>query len=269
MALGLALCAAPPSRAADTDAAMQDLARSDDFRVRISAALVLGRDHPAGARQALERALDDGHPAVRVAVAEALERLGDPTVQLPLERRLADETSQSVRAQIRGAIHRIRLAAAVGDDSLKRRLGPNVRCVLAIGRMRNGSGVRGDDLGRVLSEAARTRARAIDGMTVVRDEAPLLRQAAERHVPVITLDGSVTELSEARVGGGIRVHAAIEFTVRRDQTLRGTVSGSATTFGAGPTLSDDARRRLQDDAVDGAVQSALRGAEQGLIVANL
>jgi rRNA-processing protein FCF1 len=249
---------------------MQDLARSDDFRVRISAALVLGRDHPAGARQALERALDDGHPAVRVAVAEALERLGDPTVQLPLERRLAGETSQSVRAQIRGAIHRIRLAAALGDDSLKaRRLGPNVRCVLAIGRMRNGSGVRGDDLGGVLSEAARTRARAIDGMTVVRDEAPLLRQAAERHVPVITLDGSVTELSEAHVGGGIRVHAVIEFTVRRDQTLRGTVSGSATTFGAGPRLSDDARRRLQDDAVDGAVQSALRGAEQGLIVANL
>jgi hypothetical protein len=57
--------------------------------------------------------------------------------------------------------------------------------------------------------------------------------------------------------------------VSREKILKGTLSGAATTFGSSPTLSDLGRRRLQDDAVDGAVESALRGADQGLIVAGL
>jgi hypothetical protein len=60
----------------------------------------------------------------------------------------------------------------------------------------------------------------------------------------------------------------VEFTVRRDQTLRGTLTGAATTQASGPAMSDEERRQLQDDAVEGAVQSAMRGAEQGLIVAS-
>ena len=55
----------------------------------------------------------------------------------------------------------------------------------------------------------------------------------------------------------------------REKILKGTLSGAATTFGSSPTLSDVGRRRLQDDAVDGAVESALRGADQGLFGAGL
>ena len=57
---------------------MRELAEASDFRVRVSAALVLGHTRPDGAREALEEALGDGHPAVRVAVARALGTLGDP-----------------------------------------------------------------------------------------------------------------------------------------------------------------------------------------------
>ena len=71
------------------------------------------------------------------------------------------------------------------------------------------------------------------------------------------------------MAGSVQVQARVEFAVRREQTLRGTLSGAATTFGSSPTLSDQGRRSLQDDAVDGAVQSALRGADQGLMVAAL
>jgi hypothetical protein len=86
-------------------------------------------------------------------------------------------------------------------------------------------------------------------------------------VPVITLDGNVTAVTESRVAGGVQVQARVEFTVRRDQTLKGTLSGAATTFGPGAGITDEGRRQLQDDAVAAAVQSALRGAEQGLLVA--
>lgn len=259
------------SSAAEPSSAIQELARSTDFRVRVNAALLIGRARPAGALEALERALDDGHPTVRAAAAEALASLGDPRGLPSLERRLMSERSPSVKAQIQASIEQLRSGAAQSQSSEDGSARPSadVRCVLTIGMMRNASGVRGDELRRVLADAARNRARVLRGIAVVHDDASSLRQAAARHVPIITLDGNVTQLTEARVGTSLQVHAAVEFTVRRDQTLRGTVSGAATTFGSGPSISDEGHRRLQDDAIDGAVESALRGAEQRLIVAAL
>jgi hypothetical protein len=137
-----------------------------------------------------------------------------------------------------------------------------------LGAMRNATGVRGDDLRRVLSEATRIHASALSGVLLVERDSPLLKQAAAKHIPVFSLDGNVTQIAESPMGSSIEVHARVEFTLRRDQTLRGTLTGAATTLGSGPAMSDEERRQLQDDAVQGAVQSAMRGAEQGLRVAS-
>lgn len=147
-------------------------------------------------------------------------------------------------------------------------LGPAVRYVVKLGMMRNPSGVRGDELRQVLHAAVRARAHGIKGATVVDgSDTTALAQAAERKLPVITLDGSLTQITESRVADSVQVQARVEFAMRREQILRGTLSGAATTFGSSPTLTDQGRRALQDDAVDGAVQSALRGADQGLVAA--
>jgi hypothetical protein len=255
--------------AQDAAGALRDLAESNDFRVRVSAALYLGRTRPVGAREALEHALSDAHPAVRVAAATALATLGDSGAIGALARRESVEPSASVKAQIQSSIERLKSGVSAeqpGDGA--RRLGGNVRYVVRLGAMRNPSGVRGDDLRRVLQTAARSRARAIRG-AVVDSDGSLAAQAAQLHVPVLTLDGSLMQLTEARVEGNVQVQARVEFAVRREQTLKGTLSGAATTFGTGPTLSDQGRRQLQDDAVDGAVQSAMRGADQGLTLAAL
>ena len=149
-------------------------------------------------------------------------------------------------------------------------LGPNVRYVVRLGSMRNSTGVRGDEMQGVLQGATRSRVRMMQGAAVVADgDSALLKQARARKLPIITLEGSLTRLAESSMSGGVQVQARVEFLVRRAQVLKGTLTGGATTFGTTPTLSDLGRRRLQDDAVDGAVQSALRGAEQGLIVAGL
>jgi hypothetical protein len=271
------LSPAAPVRASDPAAAARDLDSSSDFRVRVTAALVLGRTHPEGAREALEHALAaDPHTAVRAAAAEALAALGDPAAVAALEQRLPAEPSSNVKAQIRVSIAQLRAGATSpqgdgdNDGASPGRLRPDARCVLSLGAMRNATGVRGDELRRVLASAARSRARVLRGVVVVGADAaiaPIARQAAARHLPVVTLDGSVTQLSESRVEGSLQVHARVEFTVRRDQSLRGTLSGGATTFGSGPSISEEARRRLEEDAIDGAVQSALRGAEDGLLVA--
>lgn len=250
--------------------ALSDLARSPDFRVRVSAAAILGRARPPGAREALETALGDPHPAVRIAAANALAELGDPLAVVALGRRLGSETSSSVRAQMQSAIQQLQRGVTADQGGARRALGPNVRYVVRLGTMRNTTNIRGDEMRTVLHDATRSRARALKGAAVVADgDSRLLAQASGRRLPVITLEGSITQLAESPIAGGVQVQARVEFLVRRAQLLKGTLTGGATTFGTSPTLSDLGRRRLQDDAVDGAVQSALRGADQGLLGAGL
>lgn len=262
------------ARAQDVAGALRDLTESPDFRVRVSAALFLGHSKAAGALEALEQALGDGHPTVRVAAATALGTLGNQAAIGALSRRLQTESSASVKAQIQATIDKLRGGVTpewqqAPPDGAARGVGPAVRYVVRLGAMRNPCGVRGEEMRRVLRDAAASRAHGLKGAAVFDNDPTLLAQAAERHLPVITLDGSLTQLLESRVAGTVQVQARVEFAVRREQTLKGTLSGAATTFGSTPSLSDQSRRQLQNDAVDGAVQSALRGANQGLIVASL
>ncbi len=260
------------ARAQDVAGALRDLSESPDFRVRVSAALFLGHSKAGGALEALEQALGDGHPAVRVAAATALGTLGNQAAIGALARRLQSESSASVKAQIQSTIDKLHggvMSQQAPPDGAARGVGPAVRYVVRLGAMRNPCGVRGEEMRRVLRDAAVSRAHGLKGAAVFDNDPTLLAQAAERHLPIITLDGSLTQLLESRVAGTVQVQARVEFAVRREQTLKGTLSGAATTFGSTPSLSDQSRRQLQNDAVDGAVQSALRGADQGLIVASL
>lgn len=258
--------------------ALRDLARSPDFRVRVSAAGTIGRTRPTGAREALEIALGDRHPAVRIAAANALAELGDPLAVAALARRVGSETAPSVKAQMESAIRQLQRGVTADQGGApsapsvggRRALAPNVRYVVRLGPMRNATGIRGDEMRGVLQGATRSRARALKGAAVVADgDSALLAQASGRRLPVITLEGSITQLAESPISGGVQVQARVEFLVRREQILKGTLTGGATTFGTSPMLSDLGRQRLQDDAVDGAVESALRGADQGLLVAGL
>ena len=268
LALALVTSAGAVAQADDGPSAMRELASSGDFRVRVNAALVLGRMKPEGAAVALEHGLSDAHPAVRAASAEALGALGDPAALPALGQRSAIETSTSVKEQIRVAMVAVRArdGSTEAQSDAARPPPSEVRYMIALGAMHNATGVRGDDLCQVLSNAARARSLAMPGATVV-DDAHVRKAAARRHIPVITLDGNLAQIVESNIGGSVQVHVRVDFTVRRDQTLKGTVSGAATTFGTAATMTPEARQRLQDDAVEGAVQSALRGAEQGLIVA--
>ncbi|MGH7434593.1 MAG: hypothetical protein ACRENE_02885, partial [Polyangiaceae bacterium] len=197
-----------------------------------------------------------------------LGAIGDPDSLPPLERRLRSEPSPGVLAQLRATIDNLRRGPArTPDDNSDSDLSSSVRYVVKLGTMRSNASARGVDLRIILRNATRTRAKELKDAAVLEPDSPLLAVATRRHVPVVTLDGNVTQLVESRIANSVQVQAHVEFTVRRDQTLRGTLSGGATTSGSGPTFSDDDRRHLEDEAIDGAVQSALRGADQGLMIA--
>jgi len=239
----------------DPDSAARDLAGDGDFRLKLTAALYLGKARAPQSRPALERALSDAHPSVRNAAAMALATLGDPAAIPALEKAKAKEQSTSVKAQMQSTIDSLKK----GQDIVK-----NAHVVVRLGSMSNNSGVRGDALGSVLAVAARTRAAAVPGL-VLTDDGAIMQQAALKKVPVVILDGSVTGLTEGREKGNVTYRAQVEFTVRKDQALRGMLRGAATSYDSVAALNDRERVvALQNDAVDGAVQSALKNADQGI-----
>jgi len=144
-----------------------------------------------------------------------------------------------------------------------------VHLVVQIGTMRNSSRVRGEDVAEVLRSAALARARSLSHVAVATpNDAALLARAANRHVPVVLLDGNVTRLTESARSNVVTCQAEVEFVVRKipEQTLRSTMSGRAAAMGSGAT-STRAMASLQDQAIGGAVESALRNADEGLMLA--
>ena len=141
--------------AQDLATARRDVGEAEDFRLRMAAALALGKAKPPDARALLEKALSDAHPAVRTAAAAALSLLGDPAAVPALEQRLLSEGSGSVKSQMRASL-----------DILKRRgasMAAPTKYFVQLGAMKNLTNVRGDQLGHVLRVAVHERAAAIPG----------------------------------------------------------------------------------------------------------
>jgi hypothetical protein len=236
--------------------AKKDVIVAADFRVRVSAALLLGRSKDLTARGPLERGLGDPHPAVRSASAAALNALNDKDAVPALERQLLAESSESVKSQIRTSLEHLK---GTGTTVV------GASYVVQLGTMKNSTAVRGDALAQVLRKATREKASSIP-KTVVADvgDAATVKAATDRKVPVLALDGTVLKLTQGMNGQAVTYQAQVEFSLRRvsDQTLKGLLTGSATSMDSVRSMGNQARMaELQDQAVEAAVESALRGAD--------
>jgi hypothetical protein len=245
--------------AQDVVEARHDITDSADFRLRVSAALLLGRTHTDGARPLLEQALSDPHPAVRTAAAAALGALGDPAAIPALERRATTESLASVNTQIRASVTTLRKAVQGTWQ--------NARYVLELGDMKNRTGIRGEQPSGILRSSTRTYAATLPGAIVTEGGDPTTRQeAANRHLHVLALDGSLQRLTQGQRNTELTVGAQVEFSLRRvpEQSLKGTLSGAATSIGSTSALANPQLVvQLQNQAIDGAVASAMRGAADG------
>lgn len=245
----------------------------DDFRVRVSAALLLGRQKPPGARERLEKALSDPHPAVRIAAANGLSQLGDAAAGPALERAAQREQMVGVKAKMTEALAGLRQGAGGGAGAAAAPASlDGKRFVLQLGAMRNNTAIKNEKLGVIMRTAAKSQASGIRGAVVAdAGDAALLAKASEKKLPVLLLDGQLNRLSQTKSADGTFVLSAqVEFSLRRvpEHTLRGTLSGGASTQGSAKALADEARMtELQSQVVQGAVESALKNADTGLATA--
>ena len=243
----------------------RDLAESSDFRVRVQAALRLGRSGGAQARTDLEGCLRDAHPAVRIACAVGLGTIGDASSVPALQQAMKNESFASVKSSMNDNLEKLRHggggAAAAGTASGADASGgvERAKYVVQIGAMRNATGQR-SDLDTLMRSSARAKAGSIKGALILDNpDAAILRRAGERKIPVLLVDANLSRLSQTTAkDGGVVISAQVDLSIRKvpQQTLRGMVSGNA-------SASDDARAsnkgiaELQNRAVGGAVESAM------------
>ena len=244
----------------------RELTESSDFRVRVQAALRLGRTGGAQSRTDLETGLRDAHPAVRVACAVALGSVGDATTSVPaLQHAMKGESFASVKSSMKDSIDKLRNAGPAGTANGSGGTDASggverAKYVVQLGAMHNGTGQRAD-LDTIMRSTARAKAGSIKGALILDNpDAAILRRAGERKIPVLLVDANLSRLSQSTAkDGGVVISAQVDLSIRKvpQQTLRGMVSGNA-------SASDDARAsnrgitELQNRAVNGAVESAMQ-----------
>ena len=251
----------PVSIAHDDTAAFRDLATGSDFRVRVAAALALGRSKSPGARPALEKALGDSHPAVRSAAAAALGALGDAGAVGALRAAAGRESEAGVKSQMEQVAKRL---SGSGHTQGK------AKFLVSLGKVENKSGVTGPTLLGALKASARSRIAQIPGVEVLADGADAAAEGKSRNLPAFALDGSLTQLAKKQGSDGVGYAARVEFLIRKvpDQTLKGTMSGVASALAdAAQVRGPSELNQLQMDALDAAVDGALKNASSALAAA--
>lgn len=204
------------------------LEHGEDFRVRVQAALELGKTKNSTVRAPLEKALDDENAAVRAAAAAALKALGDKRAIPALERHKKD-SSPAVRSQVQHSIAALR--AVVHAEK--------TRVLVKLGKMKDAKGVR---TGKLLGEMEQTSRQKFDELPGVK----VVDGTPDEKIPLVMVTGSVRKPDLAR-GLGRRVlrqrrvhrasdaragHRGHRFRLRQHQGQPGRGPGQAAVFRA-------------------------------------
>src|SRR5690606_2520936 len=208
----------------------------------------------------------DDNAAVRAAAASALARLGSPRA-IPALSRLRRDSSEAVRNQ---AVRSIELLSASGGasapvaaDALAAPLNwARVRAALVVGEMRNRSAYRaGRGLERHFRDQVATNLGRLTRVAVFADAIPSAtkQQLSRRRLPVLRLDGSLTEVRPEQRDAQLAVRCEVSLMLFEEgsRDIRGMLRGAATGTGGGG--HDRARReqQLAEQALSAAVRSAL------------
>jgi hypothetical protein len=254
-AILVTLAAASVSTAQDFSSLRRDLASGADFRLRVGAALALGKTHARAAVGPLVGALDDVNPAVRVAAAAALGVLGQREACDALRAHLDRESSPAVRVQLESALAKL--------ESVKEKEAAGARVLVKVGELRNLTGARGERLAARFRGTTRARAAELPGVELVSEASEGRHEAESRKLPLLILDGVLNQLSQGANGEQMMVSAKVEYVFRKmpEHALTGSVTGTARALDSSKTVSDQDRvAQLELQALEGAIESAMRGA---------
>lgn len=234
------------------------LRTGEDFRVRVQAALELGKTRDPDALDPLIAALSDQHASVRAASAAALAELGDADAVPALKQRRLDR-SDAVRRQVRQSLEELE-ALAAGEPR-------PARLLIKIGPMKNQTAVKSKQIEAELETESRKKLDELPGVRVIpRNE----KDKKGDKLPVVLVSGHIQRLQASRDGTDVVYSASVEYILHTmpDESIAAKVSGSASGTLTQEEAKDEARAaELRHEVLGAAIASALRRAPRALYAA--
>jgi hypothetical protein len=242
LALALLLAVPVRSHAAAPDARLEELGRAvvedGNYKVRVQAALVLGKLGDPRAVPWLEKALADPNKTVRGIAAQALGQLGDPSATEPLRELLKRESDPFARSQAEKAI--AALATAGGAAGVNKK----AKVYLSFGPFTGGVKSAGPDMAKIIQDAL---AKDLGKLPVV----TLSLSPADQHNFAKTgllgfyIDGNITRLDDVGGAGGSETNCDVKVMVARwpsKSIIMWTNAGASLQSGSRPRDKENARR---------------------------
>jgi hypothetical protein len=248
---GWALAAARAARAAPRIEEVEEaLAHDRSYKVRVDAALVLGRLHQTRSIPALIGALKDGNAAVRASAAQSLGRIGSPIAKDALAKALADpvlavrRTARNALEALGGDVDDTPPAPEPGQPAIRPRAGKKLSFeVKAMGDRSNHAG-----------PALRSHMRDF----VLAQLRPYGDVSPPEHQGMFAVDGVIKDLSTSTRGADVEVNCSVQLVLSR-QPGGGVfllTSGEATVQKPRRQLKPGQKSTMELEALENALRSA-------------
>jgi hypothetical protein len=247
--LALLLVAATARAASDVkvDELCRAVLEDSNYKVRVQAALVLGKLGDPRAVQPLIKALGDQNKTVRGIAASALGQLGDASAVEPLRALIRRESDPFPRGQAEKAI--ASLSAAGAGGGVKR----GAKIYVNFGAFVGGVKSAGPEASKILHEAM---SRELGKLPIV----TLTLSPADQHnfgksgMSGFYIDGNITRLEDSSAGSGSETSCDVKVMVARwpqKSIIMWTNAGASVQSGSRPRDRENARKECLEISARG------------------
>jgi hypothetical protein len=239
--VALLLLAAVPASADKIDDLTRTLMQDPSYKVRVQAALVLGKLADRRAVPALMQALHDENETVRGVAATSLGRIGDKSAANALMMSSTSDSSEFVRSQAKKALELVAGGGAPVAVSQK----AGARFYVAIDFSSSGKG--GAEYGRLVRDALAKELQKLPTVTLSAGGAgqPSRSVLASKHLTGFVVDGTIQRLSATPAGGQQTIDCDLKafvatFPERSIKMM--TQEGASLQTGSGPSEESSGKR---------------------------
>jgi len=237
------------ARADKIDDLTRALMQDPSYKVRVQAALVLGKLNDRRAVPALMQALKDENESVRGVAATSLGRIGDRSAANALLQ-ATNDSSEFVRAQAKKALE---LVAGSGGGNVAIAPRPGAKVFLAVGFQGGGKG--GPQYNQVVREQLMRELQKLPHVTlsVGGGSTPSASLLSQSHLQGFYVDGAIQRLSSTNQGGTAQVDCDLKAFVATypDKSIKMMATeGASLQSGSGPGEDASAKKDWLAAAVE-------------------
>jgi len=206
-----------------------------NYKIRVQAALVLGKVADPAAVPALVKALSDQNATVRGIAAAALGQIGDASAADPLRELQRREGDGFVKSQVTKALAMLSGGGAGGKHA---------KIYLAFGPFTGGVKSAGPEAAKIIADALAHELGKLPSVTLTLSPNDQ-RNFAKSGLLGFYIDGNITRLEDSGAGSASETNCDVKVMVARWPTksiISWTNAGASLQSGSRPRDKDNARR---------------------------